>query len=74
MATTRNEKVGHISYLVHDSADAIVAALARVDVGILQSVRILAVALRRAGRLVAGVACAVRRNGSRVIAAVRVKV
>lgn len=58
----------------HDSADSVVAARTRVDVAVLQLMRIAAIALRGACGVMPGVAVAGRINGSSIIAAVCVVV
>lgn len=59
---------------LHDSAEAVVAALARVGVAVLQLVRITAITLRSASGSVARVDVAVGVDGRSLIAAIRVKV
>ena len=60
--------------LVHDGAVAIVAALARVGVAVVQLGWVTAVALRSTGGALAGVGVAAGVNGSGVVAAVAVEV
>lgn len=59
---------------LHNSTEAVVAALARVCVAVLQLVGITAVSLRSSSSSMAGVDVAIRVDSSSLVAAVAVKI
>jgi hypothetical protein len=59
---------------LHDSTEAVVAALAGVCVAVFQLVRITAVSLRSTSSTMAGVEVAIRVDSSSLVATVAVKV